>query len=237
MKLQSKPGDRPLWSQVYDIISDRIASNVYDVGMTLPTEMQFIEEFGVSRVTIRQAMDRLISNHLIERRRGKGTIVLNRNERVETRMQSNFVKTEELNERQKRLIKVQWTIPEAEILSFFNLQPKSKVLEIIRHSYIGNELIGIHETFISPHIEFSDQFAEEESLYQRFENMGIGINSLAEEIRANVITKKEKIEFKTSKNTAIINRIRKGYHDSEPIEYTKIKYISDGYKLTIDSRG
>ncbi|UTY39772.1 GntR family transcriptional regulator [Allocoprobacillus halotolerans] len=76
MKLQSQSGEKPLWSQLYDVLESRILNGVYKEGEVLPSEMSLMEEFGVSRVTVRQAMDKLIHSKLISRKRGKGTIVL-----------------------------------------------------------------------------------------------------------------------------------------------------------------
>lgn len=76
MKLQFGTGEKPLWSQLYDILENKIINGEYKEGEVLPSELSLMEEYGVSRVTVRQAMDKLINAKLISRKRGKGTIVL-----------------------------------------------------------------------------------------------------------------------------------------------------------------
>ena len=54
MKLSFQSGQKPLWSQLYDILESRILNGEYKEGEVLPSEMSLMEEFGVSRVTVRQ---------------------------------------------------------------------------------------------------------------------------------------------------------------------------------------
>lgn len=68
----------PINVQIYEMIRQRILEGVYPEYGNLPTELFLVDEFGVSRHTIRAAMQRLIVDGMIERRRGSGTVVLPR---------------------------------------------------------------------------------------------------------------------------------------------------------------
>ena len=46
-----------------------------DVGDALPSERRLAEELGVSRPTLRQAIDGLVADGLLDRRHGSGTYV------------------------------------------------------------------------------------------------------------------------------------------------------------------
>lgn len=65
----------PLHHQVFLIVRDAILSGRYRPGDVLPTEEALVAQFGVSRITIRRAMDALVQANLIERQQGKGTFV------------------------------------------------------------------------------------------------------------------------------------------------------------------
>jgi len=65
----------PLHHQVFLIVRDAILSGRYRPGDLLPTEEAFVAQFGVSRITIRRAMDALVHAQLIERQQGRGTFV------------------------------------------------------------------------------------------------------------------------------------------------------------------
>ena len=65
----------PLYVEVAAILRNRIIGGEFAAGVQLPTLAQLIEEFEVSRVTVRQAMDLLETEGLIERGSGRGTFV------------------------------------------------------------------------------------------------------------------------------------------------------------------
>jgi GntR family transcriptional regulator len=69
--------NKPIHFQVSDILRQRIADGQYD-ETGLPPELTLVEEFGVSRHTIRSAMQRLVVDGLIERRAALGTKVTKR---------------------------------------------------------------------------------------------------------------------------------------------------------------
>ncbi|MGG6296672.1 GntR family transcriptional regulator [Leptolyngbya sp. AN02str] len=56
----------------------QIADGVYQPGDQLPSEHQLMEEFGVSRTTIRQAIANLIGQGLVSSHQGKGVFVTKR---------------------------------------------------------------------------------------------------------------------------------------------------------------
>ena len=45
MKLSFQSGQKPLWSQLYDILESRILNGDYKEGEVLPSEMALMEEF------------------------------------------------------------------------------------------------------------------------------------------------------------------------------------------------
>ncbi len=66
----------PLYVQVEDTLTARIASGELPPGCQLPPEECLVEEFDVSRTTIRTTIQNLIRRGLVEIRRGKGTFVV-----------------------------------------------------------------------------------------------------------------------------------------------------------------
>lgn len=65
----------PLWAQIEESIRQMITSGQYPVGSRLPSEPELCEMFGVSRMTIRQAIQRLVDEARLTRGRGRGTFV------------------------------------------------------------------------------------------------------------------------------------------------------------------
>lgn len=63
----------PLHHQVYVVLRQQIAENVFTPDTPLPPEHDLSRQFGVSRITVRRALERLQAEGLITRHRGKGT--------------------------------------------------------------------------------------------------------------------------------------------------------------------
>ncbi len=68
----------PLYYQLESILREKINSGELAQGERLPTEAQLSKQYGVSRITVRQALASLVEEGLIERRQGLGTFVTQR---------------------------------------------------------------------------------------------------------------------------------------------------------------
>ena len=64
----------PLYHQVYLLLRQQLVDGQAE-GTPLPPEMELVERFRVSRVTMRRAMDELVKKGLVGRQRGVGTFV------------------------------------------------------------------------------------------------------------------------------------------------------------------
>jgi GntR family transcriptional regulator len=67
--------DTLLYSRLETVLAGEIAAGDLKVGNQLPTEDRLVARFGVSRITVRRAIQNLVSRGLVEIRRGKGTFV------------------------------------------------------------------------------------------------------------------------------------------------------------------
>ena len=67
--------EAPLYSRVEAVLAGEVAAGDLRVGDQLPTEDHLIARFGVSRITVRRAIQNLVDRGLVEIRRGKGTFV------------------------------------------------------------------------------------------------------------------------------------------------------------------
>lgn len=67
-------GRTQLYYQLYDILYDDIKNGVYKPKELLPTENELIERYGVSRVTVRKAMDMLLNEGIIGKNADMGVL-------------------------------------------------------------------------------------------------------------------------------------------------------------------
>ncbi|HEY4252766.1 MAG TPA: phosphonate metabolism transcriptional regulator PhnF [Roseomonas sp.] len=75
MSLGAFHRDAPIYRQLAEQLSAEIREG-YKPGDLLPSEGSLTARFGVNRLTLRRAMEELVSNGLIVRRRGVGAYVL-----------------------------------------------------------------------------------------------------------------------------------------------------------------
>ncbi|MDO4568451.1 MAG: GntR family transcriptional regulator [Clostridia bacterium] len=65
----------PLYYQLYSILLDQIRTGDLRAGDMLPTEVTLVDEYNVSRATVRQAILDLARNGYVVREKSKGTFV------------------------------------------------------------------------------------------------------------------------------------------------------------------
>lgn len=74
-----KPLDRnnpvPLYYQLAQILREQIESGVLSQGEQLPSESEMIAQYGVGRLTVRNALAQLVNEHYVQKVHGKGTFV------------------------------------------------------------------------------------------------------------------------------------------------------------------
>ena len=68
-----------LYTQVLEQVKSMIAQGVHKKGDLLPSEKELIEMMGVSRITVRKALQILSEAGVIETRKGKGSFVAPQN--------------------------------------------------------------------------------------------------------------------------------------------------------------
>ncbi|MBN3928571.1 FadR family transcriptional regulator [Streptomyces verrucosisporus] len=72
----TSPRRSALADQVIDALRDQITSGEWPVGSRIPTEPELVEQLGVARNTVREAVRALAHNGLLDIRQGSGTYVV-----------------------------------------------------------------------------------------------------------------------------------------------------------------
>jgi GntR family transcriptional regulator len=141
MKLKKIPV--PLYYQLEKVLRKRILSGKLKPDQTIPTEKELCQEFGVSRITVRQALLSLESDDLIRREQGRGTFVaFRRNRPPQFRLYGTVDDLFHLGVRtilklqSKKLIS-----PSPEIIRDMKLNPRGKIylFEGLRHLENGRQ--------------------------------------------------------------------------------------------------
>ncbi len=236
--LKTGSGEKPLWSQIYDILKSRIETGWYDADSVLPTEADLMKEFGVSRITIRQAMNSLMQEGLIQRRRGSGTTIRSTKERISTSVHMSIRGAEHNHQKDRRLVSVEFRADNPSAAKYFGVSCNYPLLTITRESCLEGHRVVYYTHRLSPVLMLDDQTDFSGSMYEAVRKTGYPIDRFEETITAMIASEEQKELFKAEEDCALIRRVRKGYHGTVPIEYTDSLYLADDYEVFVkgDSR-
>ena len=78
---------QPLYDQLVDILTEKI-DHEYRAGDMIPSERELSERYGLSRTTVRLALQELERLGLVVRQHGRGTFVTDRSAKATNLMQS-----------------------------------------------------------------------------------------------------------------------------------------------------
>ena len=124
----------PLYAQLMEQIRYDILRGAYPAGMKIPTEHELEGRYGVSRVTVRRALQELTASGMLERKQGKGTFVVQQKQEVGRQGVPDFF--DACREARKLPTAGQIHVGEKEASEsdriHLNLDPDTKILEIQR---------------------------------------------------------------------------------------------------------
>src|SRR4030095_10454757 len=121
-------------------------------GYPLPSEAELCERFSVSRMTVRQAVQELTNDGLVERRRGQGTFVAHRPVHRRPGVVLSF--SEEMNRRgmqaTSRLLSAGMDDPHRSETLDLGLGPDSQVVRVIRVRLADGVPVALEEAALIP---------------------------------------------------------------------------------------
>jgi len=168
----------PIYVQIADVMSDQIKEGRLKPNDKLPSELELIQLYKASRVTIRLAVKHLIAQGLVASRQGKGTFVLER------------VIKHELGEFQGfyEQLKLQGVNPETELLSFI-IDPVSLPAEASGLEGTGKHIIEFvrrykthTQAFAEVHAWFASNSIPSRELLVKYPVLGVVVREFGSEI-------------------------------------------------------
>jgi GntR family transcriptional regulator len=237
-----KRSPTPAYAQIADAMGRLLRSGALPPGYPLPPERLLCDQFGVSRMTLRQAMGILERDGLILSHRGKGTFVAH--DRLKKQQQELRGFTEEILARggkpESRLLSFrQAAAAAAAACEFFAMAQGENLYEIRRIRLSGGvpltlETVQLCER-LCPRLEQFD--LEKNSLYRILErSYGLRLGSCVEEISAELPAAEHRRHLDLPRGVAILTIHRKTYTDSGlPLELTKSAYRGDLYSAIVHS--
>jgi GntR family transcriptional regulator len=144
----------PLYRQIHELIRHRISSGTYANGSQIPSENDLCRELHVSRVTLREALRKLVQDRLLVKVPGKGTFVAPEPAKGLSRVKyAGFL--EDLQERVLSLKVVEVaaarTAPSDELRTLLQLGPNDRELVVFKRlRHIEDEPFSYTLNYLRP---------------------------------------------------------------------------------------
>lgn len=230
----------PLYAQIADQLRANIQTEKWQEGERIPTEMELCEIYHVSRITIRKAINELVSENLLYRERAKGTFVkkLTHDKNEFATVVKGF--TQELREQGKNATTLQAEISKShadhKIAKYLQIQPGDEILVLKRVRGEGKNIVAYFKTHIVYREDYSlkskDYYG---SFYDYLETKGIQVNQENEYIEAISATRELQQLLKVNENEPILKRVRfTSQKENNFFEYTECFYIGNKYRYYLD---
>ena len=140
----------PIYLQLREVVRNKIEEGEYAPGTAIPSENELSELYGVNRLTVRNALDALVSEGLLVRIQGKGAFVVG--DRIERDLDSLSGFRQTMNDRNAS--------PEAKILAktrrkagrkyarIFGIGEDDDIFYIRRLNPANGEPVSMEHTYI-----------------------------------------------------------------------------------------
>lgn len=228
--------EEPMYIRIHNQIKRDIEKHVYKVGDRIPAERQLAVKFGVSRMTLRQAIKTLEDEGILERRLGSGTYVAS--QKVQEKMSGimSFTEITEANGQtpSSKLISYQIGKPSLSEKERLGLKPDADVLRMERIRY-ADEMPICHEVVTIPYQLVAKISKEDISthLYEALGKNGYQIGRVTEHISAAIANENDARLLNAKKGEALITRRQvTELSNGTPFEYTRARYVAERFEFT-----
>ena len=225
----------PLYQQLQRALRQAIEGRVLGPTDALPPERDLADEFHVSRITVRKAIDGLVSEGLLVRRQGSGTF-------MSSRVEKNFSKLTSFSEDMRArgraphsvwLRKSAGSVTPEEALTLRS-SPGTPVFRFHRIRFADDTPMAVEYATVLgsclPAIE-----AVESSLYEALERTGNRPVRALQRLRAVLLAAEQAELLKASERDAGLLVERLGFlKDGRAVEFTQTYYRGDIYDVVAE---
>lgn len=223
---------RPIYRKLADGMKAAMAAKLIDAQTHLPSERILAEDLNVSRVTLRRAIDELVSAGLLLRRQGARTVTAQRLEKTLSKL-TGF--SEELRARGMepgaRWLSRSVVLPTSDEAMALGLAPGKQVVRLQRVRLADGVPIAIERAVVPAAILPSGDLVEV-SLYEALHRLGAAPVRGVQRIRAGVMTKTDATLLESDPGAPILIVERRCFlEDGRPVEFTETRYNGESYEF------
>jgi GntR family transcriptional regulator len=226
----------PVYYQLKNLILNKIKNGEYEEGALIPSERELGETLNISRMTVRQALNQLVSEGVLYREKGRGTFVSKG--KIEQRNIMSFSETVRKIglTPSTRVLDFKKEAADEEIRGILGLSENESIYKIKRLRLADNMPIAIEEVFIPerycPKLEEQDlKTSFYRLLRDEYSHIIIYIDNTTEASKPSA----EERELLDIPSGTPILRVKGISHneDDTRLFYSKDSYRSDKYSYNV----
>ncbi|HEM3696241.1 TPA: trehalose operon repressor [Streptococcus suis] len=224
------------YQEIYNDLKEKIRTNTYPAGTSLPTEQQLQEEYGVSRDTVRKALSILTEGGLIQKVQGRGSMVLK--QEVLNFPVSGLTSYQELTNSlqlstQTQVVSLDLVTVNSSLASLTGFEPFSKVWKVVRTRSIDGKISVVDTDYLLVDVvpELTKEVAEH-SIYEFLEGqLGLDISYAQKEITVEPTSREERELMKSQDDYLVLIKSRVFLGDTQQFQYTESKHKIDKFRF------
>lgn len=225
----------PLYQQLQRAVRQAIADNRLAADEALPPERDIAHEFGLSRITVRRALEALANEGLVTRRQGAGTFVTPRVEKSFSKL-SSFSEDMLSRGRSPRSVWLRRSdgavTPEESMT--LGLGPGTPVYRFNRVRFADDSPMALEYSTV-PAFSLPSKEAVETSLYEALERHGNRPVRALQRLRALLFTAAQAQLLGLSEGAPGLLIERRGFlRDGRAVEFTQSYYRGDAYDFVAE---
>lgn len=227
------------YQKISNEMRKRIADGYYTSDQPIPDEISLAKEFGCSRMTMKRALDILVSEGVLFRKRGHGTFIvkscmqntINVGDR-ETLGLSNLLKGKDVT---SKIIKFEVKFPSEEVAEQLSIDSTTPVYEVIRLRNVDQEPYVIEHTYMpTTLLPGINEKVLLSSVYNYItETLGLTIAGSHRKIRASKPTELDMNYLECAPDDPVLEVEAVGYFNNGiPFEYSFSRHRYDKFVFT-----
>lgn len=233
---------KPAYVRMYDALKKDIFNGEYGVGDYIPSEPELEKRFGVSRTTVRKAVDLLSREGFLSAKQGQGTRVLDYKTSQNLNTVSSFSETLRKKGYEVTSQGMQIDLAQAShsVAEHLGVEDGQKVVRIQRIQLADGKPIAIMRNFILPEkVPGIEKYVGKFSSLYKFleERYSLNIDEARDSIFARCADFGESAMLQIDIGSAILCMRRATYYHGEPVTADSISIVGDKYEIDINMKG
>lgn len=224
----------PLYFQVAQQLQQLIESGTLAPGTRLENEISLADQFGLSRPTMRQAMQHLVDKGLLARKRGVGTQVVTNRVRRQIELTSLYEDLRRDDRRPRTEVLSMQTVPAAgKAAEALKLEPGTDTVVLRRLRFADDEPIAVMQNHLPAGLlTLTEEDLTGHGLYELLRRAGVSLRTADQTIGARRATAAESRLLGETRGGTLLTMERTVLGDAgHPVEFGSHLYRASRYSF------